>query len=96
MAAAVERQAVEDRLGVLVDREVSAGPGITEARLSTGDGDIALVRKDGRLAMLTSPGWPPRPIALKRRELAELNAEELRRLDPDDIYAATLSRVIAA
>jgi len=85
---------LEDRLRVDVDRETSSGPGITEARLTTADGDIALVRKDGRLAMLTAPGWPQRHVALKRRELPELMAEELRRLDPDDIYAATLSRAL--
>jgi glucose-6-phosphate dehydrogenase assembly protein OpcA len=73
----------------------TSGPGVTEARLSTTDGDIALVRKDGRLATFTFPGWPERPVALKRRELSELLAEELRRLDPDDVYAATLARILA-
>jgi glucose-6-phosphate dehydrogenase assembly protein OpcA len=86
---------LEDRLDIAVERISSAGPGITEARLATADGDVALVRRDGRLALLTSPGWPARPIALKRRELSELIAEELRRLDPDDIYATTLARVLA-
>jgi len=85
---------LEDRLGLPVERKTSEGPGITEACLTTAEGDIALVRKDGRLAMLTSPGWPQRPIALKRRELAELIAEELRRLDPDEVYAATLARLV--
>jgi glucose-6-phosphate dehydrogenase assembly protein OpcA len=85
---------LEDRLRIPIDRSVSEGPGITETRLTTADGDIALVRKDGRLAMFTSPGWPQRPIALKRRELAELIAEELRRLGPDEVYAATLSRIL--
>ncbi|KPC89877.1 OpcA protein, partial [Streptomyces sp. NRRL F-6602] len=33
---------------------------------------------------------PKRAVALKRRETAELIAEELRRLDPDDTYAAAL------
>jgi hypothetical protein len=28
-------------------------------------------------------------VALKRRNLDELLSEELRRLDPDDVYAAT-------
>lgn len=78
------------RLGVPVEREDSAGPGLTEVRLHTKDGDIAVRRTDGRLAMLRVPGWPERPIALKRRGLDELMAEELRRLDPDDIYAECL------
>jgi hypothetical protein len=34
-------------------------------------------------------------VALKRRELAELVAEELRRLDPDEIYAETLKELAA-
>jgi hypothetical protein len=29
-------------------------------------------------------------VALHRRDIAELLAEELRRLDPDDVYAETL------
>ena len=29
-------------------------------------------------------------MALHRREIAELLAEELRRLDPDEVYAETL------
>ncbi|MGH3362942.1 MAG: glucose-6-phosphate dehydrogenase assembly protein OpcA [Nocardioides sp.] len=78
-----------DRLKVTVDRSSSSGPGITEVVLETRDGPIALVREDGKLATFTSPGHPDRPIALKRRELPELLAEELRRLDEDDVYADT-------
>ena len=50
-------------------------------------------RPDGRLATFSSPGQPDRPVALKRRELPELLAEELRRLDEDDVYAATVKRM---
>ncbi|MCI0688863.1 MAG: glucose-6-phosphate dehydrogenase assembly protein OpcA [Sporichthyaceae bacterium] len=82
-----------ERLGVPVSRSESAGPGITEARLVLAGsvGDIALTRPDGVLAALSAPGRPDRSVALKRRDAAELVAEELRRLDPDDIYAATLA-----
>ena len=83
-----------DRLRVNVERKASSGPGITSVTLSTRQGDISLNRPDGRLAVLSSPGEPDRPVALKRRELAELLAEELRRLDPDEIYAATVRRMI--
>jgi glucose-6-phosphate dehydrogenase assembly protein OpcA len=79
-----------DRLGVPVERKVSAGPGITAARLTTEDGEICLDRPDGSLGELAMPGQPDRHVALKRRETAELIAEELRRLDPDDIYRATV------
>jgi glucose-6-phosphate dehydrogenase assembly protein OpcA len=78
-----------DRLGCAVDRRNSQGPGITEVVLSMKRGDIKITRTDGRLATLSSPGEPDRPVALKRRDLDELLAEELRRLDPDEVYAAT-------
>jgi glucose-6-phosphate dehydrogenase assembly protein OpcA len=32
-------------------------------------------------------------VALHRRDTAELLAEELRRLDPDEVYAETLSHI---
>jgi glucose-6-phosphate dehydrogenase assembly protein OpcA len=79
-----------DRLGVPVRRLVSDGPGLTAVRLTTEDGEICLDRADGALAELAVPGQPDRHVALKRRETAELIAEELRRLDPDDIYEATV------
>ncbi|MGP4003677.1 glucose-6-phosphate dehydrogenase assembly protein OpcA [Streptomyces sp. 8N706] len=79
-----------DRLGVPVERTVSEGPGLTAVRLETADGTICLDRANGSLAELAMPGQPDRHVALKRRETNELIAEELRRLDPDEIYAATV------
>ncbi|MBZ4319648.1 glucose-6-phosphate dehydrogenase assembly protein OpcA [Streptomyces huiliensis] len=79
-----------DRLGVQARRTVSDGPGLTAVRLETKDGVITLDRPDGSLAKLTMKGQPDRAVALKRRETAELLAEELRRLDPDDIYESAL------
>jgi len=85
---------LSDRLRVNVDRKNSGGPGITEARLDTKEGPIVISRRDGRLATFSSPDRPDRPVALKRRELPELLAEELRRLDEDDVYAATARRLV--
>ncbi|ONK15174.1 glucose-6-phosphate dehydrogenase assembly protein OpcA [Streptomyces sp. MP131-18] len=76
-----------DRLGVPVERVVSPGPGITAVRLNVADGVICLDRPDGSLATLAVPGQPDRHVALHRRSTAELIAEELRRLDPDEAYA---------
>ncbi len=78
------------RLGAPFERDTSGGPGITEARFATSDGDIVLARPDGLLATLTKPGQPDRRVALHRRDTAELLAEELRRLDSDEIYSETL------
>jgi glucose-6-phosphate dehydrogenase assembly protein OpcA len=81
------------RLRVQVTRSVSAGPGITEVEMETAEGPIRITRYDGKLATFSSPGRPDRPIALKRRDLPELLAEELRHLDEDDVYAATVKRM---
>jgi glucose-6-phosphate dehydrogenase assembly protein OpcA len=82
-----------DRLQIPVSSEVSPGPGITDVIFATSDGEIALTRTDGRVAELTRPGEPERRVALHRRETPELLAEELRRLDPDEVYAETLARL---
>jgi glucose-6-phosphate dehydrogenase assembly protein OpcA len=84
---------LSDRLGVEIDRVNSRGPGITDVALHTGGGDIEINRPDGRLADFSIPNATNRPVALKRREVPELLAEELRRLDPDDVYAATVAKV---
>ena len=82
-----------DRLKVRVTRSHSQGPGITEVVLETAEGPLRISRTDGKLATYASPGRPDRPIALKRRSLPELLAEELRRLDEDDVYAAVTRRL---
>jgi glucose-6-phosphate dehydrogenase assembly protein OpcA len=79
-----------DRLQVPVERRVSDGPGLTAVRMTTADGTICLDRADGALAELAMPGQPDRRVALKRRETAELIAEDLRRLDPDEIYRSAV------
>ncbi|MGW3494966.1 glucose-6-phosphate dehydrogenase assembly protein OpcA [Streptomyces sp. NPDC001020] len=84
-----------DRLDVPVRRSLSSGPGLTAVRMATSCGSIALDRADGALATLSIEGQPDRAVALKRRETAELIAEELRRLDPDDTYASALRYGVA-
>ncbi|WP_112470849.1 glucose-6-phosphate dehydrogenase assembly protein OpcA [Streptomyces triticisoli] len=81
---------LEARLDVKADRVVSPGPVVTTVRLGTDNGEIVLDRPEGPLATLTLPGQPPRSLALKVRPLSELIAEELRRLDADDMYAVAL------
>jgi glucose-6-phosphate dehydrogenase assembly protein OpcA len=84
-----------DRLKVKVGRVTSRGPGITDVVLETAEGPIEIQRLDGRLATFSSPGQPDRPVALKRRDIPELLAEELRRLDEDDVYAATAKKLVS-
>ena len=78
------------RLGIEVPRGESGGPGITEVSFETADGKVSLSRPDGRNATLAWPGRPERRVALHRRDTPDLIAEELRRLDPDEVYAETL------
>lgn len=82
------------RLKVRVERHTSPGPGITQVLLDTKDGEIRIDRPDGKLATFSSPGRPDRPIALARRDIPHLLAEELRHLDEDDVYAAVARQIV--
>jgi glucose-6-phosphate dehydrogenase assembly protein OpcA len=79
-----------DRLKVPVEQIVTAGPVVTAVRLLTAGGEIHIDRPEGPVARLSIPGQPTRTLALRVRTTAELIAEELRRLDPDEAYAAAL------
>jgi glucose-6-phosphate dehydrogenase assembly protein OpcA len=83
------------RLRVPVAITDSEGPGITRVTFTSADGDIAISRPDGRNAALSRPGEPDRYVALHRRDIAELLAEELRRLHPDEVYGETLAAIAA-
>jgi len=83
------------RLGIEVQRGESGGPGITEVSFDTPDGKVTIFRPDGRTATLAWPGRPERRVALHRRDTADLIAEELRRLEPDEVYAETLRSLAA-
>ncbi|MFI5616182.1 glucose-6-phosphate dehydrogenase assembly protein OpcA [Streptomyces sp. NPDC051567] len=83
---------LEDRLGVAVTRVTTEGPVITRVRLETTGGEIRVDRPEGALATLILPGRPDRKVALKIRSGAELIAEELRRLDADEVYGSALRR----
>ncbi|PSL04043.1 glucose-6-phosphate dehydrogenase assembly protein OpcA [Haloactinopolyspora alba] len=64
--------------------------GLLSVRLDRESGPIAIERPDEELAVLTAPGRADRRVALPRRTAGECLAEELRRLDPDDIYGEVL------
>ncbi|MFI1564953.1 glucose-6-phosphate dehydrogenase assembly protein OpcA [Streptomyces sp. NPDC020490] len=81
---------LEARLHVKIDRIVTAGPVVTAVRLGTQQGEIVIDRPEGPLATLTLPHQPSRTLALKVRTTSELIAEELRRLDADEMYAVAL------
>jgi glucose-6-phosphate dehydrogenase assembly protein OpcA len=86
---------LRSRLGIEAAVESSDGPGIThvEIRTERADGSpyvVRLARPDGRVATLTRGDEGERQLPLARRQLGDLLAEELRRMDPDFVYADAL------
>lgn len=97
-----------DRLGVRVTRRRlrdSGGEpvhpgliGVTLHRSRTADGadtDIDLRRASATVATLRRGDGPPRQVALVEPAGTALLSEELRRLDPDEVYAAALREAVA-
>ncbi len=79
------------RLRVPVIRaKADVAGGLESVRLERRTGDVTLVRPDTKVATLTQPGQPDRRVALPRRPLRDCLSEELRRLDPDEIYESAL------
>lgn len=68
-----------------VPRESGHG-GIHGVRLHRASGSIELSRDESDIATLSQPGQPDHDLALPRRSLRDCLAEELRRLDPDELY----------
>ncbi|WP_432498360.1 glucose-6-phosphate dehydrogenase assembly protein OpcA [Kineococcus gypseus] len=66
------------------------GTGVQSVRLQRPSGDVELVRPDQNVATLTQPGQPDRRMALARRPVKDCLSEELRRLDPDEVYGEVL------
>jgi glucose-6-phosphate dehydrogenase assembly protein OpcA len=82
------------RLDARVKRSpAESGPGLVSVRLDRPSGPVSLVRPDGKIGSLRQPGQPDRLVALARREVRDCLSEELRRLDPDEIYGAALTGV---
>lgn len=79
------------RLRLPVKRlKAKSGEGIVSVVLERKTGNIEIHRPDGRVGTLSQPGQPDRRVALQRRAVRDCIAEELRRLDPDEIYESAL------
>jgi glucose-6-phosphate dehydrogenase assembly protein OpcA len=77
---------LEVSLNIKVTVESTDAPGIQSVIITTEAGEIAITRPDGRTATLSQTGTPDALISLPRRDLTTLLNEDLRRLDPDDVY----------
>jgi len=86
---------LRSRLAIEASVEDTGGPGITHVEIRTERADaspyvVRLERPDGRVATLTRGDEGERQLPLPRRQLGDLLAEELRRMDPDFVYADAL------
>lgn len=72
----------------------SGAHGVSAVRLGfANDTELLLERAEGEhLAHLSVPGQPTRPVALIPRTDEDCLAEELRRLEPDEVYGEVLLR----
>ncbi|MGN6444919.1 glucose-6-phosphate dehydrogenase assembly protein OpcA [Amnibacterium sp.] len=79
---------------VLSDRSTGSS-GIHGVRLFRASGPVELERNVPDVATLSQPGQPTQDVSLPRRSLRDCLAEELRRLDPDDLYGQVLTEGLA-
>ena len=69
--------------------------GIHGVKLTRASGVIDLERVLPNVATLVQPDQPTHDISLPRRNLRDCLAEELRRLDPDDLFGEVVQRGLA-
>ena len=67
-----------------------AGHGLFNVTLMRKSGNITISRTVGDKAVISQPGQPDREITLQYRGLRECLAEDLRRLDSDDMFGQVL------
>ena len=63
---------------------------ISSVELDMEDGLLRIARIDDKTANIQRPGFPDQLVSLPRRPTSALLAEELRRLDPDDMYGKVI------
>lgn len=88
------------QLEVTVERVLTApsrgATGIAAVHMGRENGGIRLDRTAVNIATLVQPDQPTHDISLPRRNLRDCLAEELRRLDPDDLYGDVIRRGVPA
>ena len=66
--------------------------GIHGVQMERASGVIELEREIPNIARLSQPNQPTHDLSLPRRSLRDCLAEELRRLDPDDLYGEVITK----
>lgn len=87
--AALLRGWLQSRLGFTPTAK-AGGPLIKSVVLRLANDEEIAVERGDRVAVLRRTGLPDRMLPLVRRQLGDLLAEELRRLDADEPYARAL------
>jgi glucose-6-phosphate dehydrogenase assembly protein OpcA len=87
---------LESRLKISITTKRSETDQIASVVLNTANGDVRIERVSPTSSQFSVPGSSPREVPLGARTLAELLAEDLRRLDADDVYAATIRHMLEA
>lgn len=80
-----------------VELSDDASGALTEVRMDTAAGPIVLHRPNGStVATLSRPGRTDQKVSLPRRDNEVALIEELRRLDPDEIYGRVLTQTVTS
>ena len=74
--------------------DVPGAEAVTGVYLTRADGVLSLERPsaDEGIAVISTPGQSPQTISVPTRTLEECLSEELRRLDPDEVYAEVITQ----
>jgi glucose-6-phosphate dehydrogenase assembly protein OpcA len=92
LLAAWLRHQLEVPVDYGISSRANGSSGIHGVKLSRSSGVIELERSVPNVATLVQPNQPLHDLALPRRSLRDCLAEELRRLDPDDLYGQVLTQ----
>ncbi|MBN9240936.1 MAG: OpcA protein [Micrococcales bacterium 70-64] len=90
LLAAWLQQALEVPVTLGVSGKSHGSSGIQGVKLVRASGAIELERTMANIAELKQPNQPTHDISLPRRSLRDCLAEELRRLDPDDLFGEVI------
>ena len=92
LLAAWLQLALEVEVEMEITSPVHGSSGIHGVRLERASGAIDLERVTPGIATLVQPDQPTHDISLPRRNFRDCLAEELRRLDPDDLFGEVVQR----
>ena len=91
LAAWLELQ-LKVKVSIIRSERGVAVSGIKGVKLHRASGDIEIVRNVPDVATLIQPTQPTREISLPRRSLRDCLSEDLRRLDPDDLFGKVITK----